>query len=276
MGVKGAMTSLNVILPVYDAFNSYVPFVHALKIAYASRGELEIVDVRNENEVVEQIGVRFLLEKWGILPEGSQRSDVQAAGLRIKKIIRKGDKRKEILKRLNRHSHDLMVVGSDTRYGIMGLFKRNLVEKIATNCNNPILFIPGNAKNFVAQETGAVVLNTIVIAAADSSSFAYAGKLISKLEVLFPLISPRLISVVSNKNSGTQLELNGFKCSEIESTGSMRKTIIDTAKVQQADLLIIAAKSGNFFQRKMQLLTSLEVLSKSLCPVFFLPSKFCS
>ncbi|KMQ49894.1 hypothetical protein CHISP_3181 [Chitinispirillum alkaliphilum] len=91
-----ASAGLKVIHPVYDSQNSVQPFVHALKLALGSRGELEIIDVRSEAEVLEHIGVRATLERWGVLPAGSHRSNVENIGLKIKKIVREGNKKKRL------------------------------------------------------------------------------------------------------------------------------------------------------------------------------------
>ena len=76
---------LSVVFPVYDNCNCFLPFAHALKIAYQSGGELEIIDARDQREAAEQIGVRDLLERWGILKSHSDKSDVINAGLRVKR-----------------------------------------------------------------------------------------------------------------------------------------------------------------------------------------------
>ena len=74
---------LLVCFPVYDSYSCYLAFAHALKLLI-NRGELEIVDVRNQREDTEQIGVRVLLERWGILKSHSSKSDVINAGLKVK------------------------------------------------------------------------------------------------------------------------------------------------------------------------------------------------
>lgn len=208
--------SLSVIFPVYDNYNCFLPFAHALKIAYQSRGELEIVDVRNQREDAEPIGVRVLLERWGILKPHSSKSDVHNAGLKVKKIIRSGNMQKEIMHRLKAHYHDLMVIGSSLQSGFMPSIGQNLLKKIMANYNSPVLFIPSESKSFVKIESGETVLNNIVITADDLFTLKSALGTVRMFKRLFPMMEPQVTRVMdANQKSVESIYYNGIQYREI-------------------------------------------------------------
>ena len=55
-------STLRVLLAIHDNQVARMPFVHALRLAYAAKGELEIVDVRSSHERMDAVGVREYLE----------------------------------------------------------------------------------------------------------------------------------------------------------------------------------------------------------------------
>ena len=93
-GPEQKNTFSRILLAIHEQHIVKAPFVHALRCVCASKGELEIVDVRPPAQRSETIGVREYLERWGFLPPESKRSDVATIGLRIKKVIKEGNGRK--------------------------------------------------------------------------------------------------------------------------------------------------------------------------------------
>lgn len=265
-------TSLSVIFPVYDSYNCFLPFAHALKIAYQSGGELEIVDVRNEREDAEQIGVRVLLERWGILKSHSSKSDVIDAGLRVKKIIRGGNRQKEIMHRLNAHFHDLMVIGSSLQPGFLPFIGQNLLERILLNYHSPVLFIPSESKSFVKIESGEAVLNNIVINADDLFTLKSALRAVRMLKRLFPMIEPEVTRVISvNQKPIESYFYNGVRCQEIIKEGNRKDVLAGSVDTVCTDLIILAERKGNFFQSKFKVFNILNLLGNLTCPLFWIP-----
>lgn len=69
---------------------SEVAFVHALKLALASRGALTIFHFAYEAEAAGDAHefplVRETLTQWGLVPPGSPREAVGALGLQVRKV----------------------------------------------------------------------------------------------------------------------------------------------------------------------------------------------
>ncbi|HON11932.1 MAG: universal stress protein [Fibrobacter sp.] len=267
--LKTLVPSLSIILPVHQPDNSMMPFVHALKLAYASKGELEIVDVRREEEAIEHIGVRDLLEKWGILPGSSSRSDVGEIGLRIKKIVKTGNKKAEIIKRLKRHSHDILVIGTQSSSRIGTLLGRNLAEYLAVYFRRITLFIPSGARPFVDMGTGNVNLRNIVIPVESPSFFSLMTAQLKKILSLFPESNPRIIglkcgncfpepdpSLLENIHWETELHRE-----------SMAHSILSSARKHSADLIVMADNGRHTLLQKLIGNNTEQVLRYSECPV---------
>jgi len=264
--------SLSVIFPVYDNYNCLLPFAHALKIAYQSGGKLEIVDIRNQREGTEQIGVRVLLERWGVLKPHSCRSDVINAGLRVKKIIRSGSNKKEILHRLKAHFHDLMVIGTGLQSEVLPFIGQNLLEKILINYNSPVLFIPSESKSFVKIESGETVLNNIVITADDLFALKPALDTVRMLKRLFPVIEPQVTRIIGvNQKAVESYHYGGLHYREIIREENRDKILTDEMDAVCADLIILAERKGNFFQSRFKIFNILNLLSNLTCPLFWIP-----
>ena len=266
--------SLNVFFPVYDSYSCYLAFAHALKIAYQSGGELEIVDVRNQREDTEQIGVRVLLERWGILKSHSSKSDVINAGLKVKKIVRSGSGQKEIMHRLKAHFHDLMVIGTNLQSGFLPFTGQTILRKILLNSGSPVLLIPSESKSFVRTGNGEAVLNNIVITADDLHSLKSALDSVRRLKRLFPSIEPQVTRVMGvNQKPVESIYYSGLQYREIIREGNRNYVLTDLVDTACVDLIILAERKGNFFQGKFRISSILNLLSNLTCPLFFISEK---
>ena len=263
------VSPLSVILPIHESTNSIVPFVHALKLAYASKGELEIVDVRSEEEAIEHIGVREILEKWGVLPLSSSRSDVAKTGLRIKKIVKEGNKRGEIVKRLKRHAHDLLVIGTVNQSAIGTLFGRNLAEYLADYFRHTTLFLPSGARSFIDENTGNTTLQTILIPVENTAYLVHAFEVLKRILSLFPGVEPSIIGI----HVGSRFPDIPADCTtsfewktELYSQGVV-SSVLKAAQKYGADLIVMATNGRDSFSQKLVGSNTEKVLRSSPCPV---------
>jgi len=245
--------ALSIIIPIHEGSNSYQPFVHALKLAYASKGELEIVDVRDEQEATEHLGVRELLERWGVLPDNAHRSDVMDIGLKVKKVVKSGNKKKEIKKRLDRHPHDILVIGTDSKPGFGLPFGHDLAEYLAEYFNRTTLFIPSDSRPFINESTGKASLRKILVPVENTHSGNIALGKLSSLLHLFPECSPEVIAfhvgkifplLESSKIDGLNLR------TELKSE-SLIGSVLMAADKNDVDLIVMATKGRSSFQDKL-------------------------
>jgi nucleotide-binding universal stress UspA family protein len=264
------MQGISIIHPVHESGNMIRPFVHALKLALATKGELEIIDVRTEQEAMEHLGVRSYLERWGVLQPGSRRSDVAEAGIRVKKVVREGNKKQEILKRLRRHHHDILVIGTGKTDNGIFPFNRNLAEYLAEYFHQTTLFIPCDVQGFIAEASGRVDLATIILPVCGRDEFFRPSlNTIRRLMTFFPEIRPHLVAV----HTGTSFPpVDRGACAELPWSEELySETIVDSilnaAKKHKADLILMATNGRDTLAQKISGSNTEQVLRNAPCPV---------
>lgn len=273
-GDKHEAAGLRVIHPVYGAANTGAPFVHALKLAQVSRGEIEIVDVRSEEEALEHIGVRTILERWGVLPPGAHRGDLSAIGLKVKKVVREGDKRKEIVRRLDKHVHDLLVVGIEKKSALTNLFARNLAEYLAQYFAQATLFIPSGARSFVNERTGELSLNTILLPLADSSFFEASMKSLQHFLSFLPQNNKPTVVGLHSGVGFPKIKRPAAECiTWLETVRSepVVDAIVHAAEIYNADLIIMTTRGRCKFSQWVTGSITEQAVRFSPCPVMSVP-----
>lgn len=267
-------TALNIIHPVHQEHNVLQPFAHAVKLAQASKGALEIIDVRSKDKkTTETPSVRTLLEQWGVLPAQSTRSAVADLGLKVTKIIKSGNKKREITKRFNRHDHDILVIGTQPHKHLPRFFGTDLEELLAQYFNETTLFIPQRGRSFVHEKTGAVSIDCIVVPVAESTDCEPSFHLLKQLISLFPDLKPKVIGLhvgVTFPHVSPSL-LEGINWSEVVRPASISSSIIDVANAEKADLILMTTNGRDSLSQKIIGSNTEQVLRHAPCPLFAVP-----
>ncbi|MFP4012523.1 MAG: universal stress protein [Chitinispirillaceae bacterium] len=266
-------TGLKVIYPVYRADNTLVPFVHALKLAQVTQGEFEIVDVRSEEEALEHLGVRGVLEKWGVLPSGSHRSDLSQIGLKVKKVVKNGNKRREILRRLDKRPHDLMVLGVENHSSLSRIFSSDLSRSLCDHFPAATIFVPDNGRSFVDEETGRLNLNTILLPLADSSSYDFTMRYLDRFLTLLPGVKPTVIGLHSGTGFPKIKRPSPEKVHWLETvrSESVVDAIAHAAEIYNADLILMCTKGRYSLARKLAGTLTEKTVRSSPCPLLSIP-----
>lgn len=263
-------SGLRVIHPVYYANDLVYPFIHALKLAQASGGELEIVDVRTKPEATEYIGVRSVLEQWKVLPAGSFRSDVAQTGLRVKKVVREGNKRKVIERRFEKHQHDLMVLGvpdnQTNRFSFNGV-----AGHLAHSFGNMTLFVPSLGRAFVDEHTGEISLRTVLIPVADQIFYDAAVGALADLLRYLPISVENIIMLHTGNDFPPLQQNKQFKhqCREFLARKPLVDAIVNTSELQDVDLIVMATKGRSSIVQKFTGSNTEQVVRKLPCPLLY-------
>ncbi|MDR0306663.1 MAG: universal stress protein [Chitinispirillales bacterium] len=267
-GADQSSDGLKVIFPVYGETNLQAPFAHALKLAQASRGELEIVDVRDEEEATLHIGVRELLERWKILLPGAHRSDLEDIGLNIKKVVRSGNKRKEILRRMAKRTHDILVLGTE-KYSMFPFLFRNLSEKVAASFTETILYIPPDGKTIINEHTGQLTLRTILLPVKDKNSCAAALEHLKRLLSLFSPVKPAVIGLHAGVRFPAVGKPYSNTCQWLQTVRdeTLEDAILNSAKIYNPDLIIMPSRKKTKLTRFTKGTLIERVARQAKCPV---------
>ncbi|MBD3321832.1 MAG: hypothetical protein GF350_12120, partial [Chitinivibrionales bacterium] len=180
MSEDSSTARFSIILAIHQNADIASPFIHALSLASLYKGQFEIIDVR-VSRTGDDLSVRKTLEKWGMLPEDSARSDVGKVGIAVKKIVQKGNSHKNVGKRIAKRPHDLLVMGTDGRRSFSGLFGQDITGQLAQSYRQTTLYIPRDAKPFVDKYTGSVTLNRVLVPVARNPDPEKAVFLLIKL-----------------------------------------------------------------------------------------------
>jgi hypothetical protein len=246
-----------------------MPFVHALRLALEAKGELEIVDVRPHGKRNDAAGIREYLEMWGILGADSKRSDVASVGLRVKKIIKEGNPRRLLVKRLKRHPHDLLVVGTDSESNHGGIIAQSLATYLANYFRHTTLFIPSRARPFVDESTGNVFITRVVMPVETQVFFDPAAAELMKLLSYFSGSNVEVTAV----HAGTSFPRIDFPA---DPRISWKQEVVDqpvvdairmVADKNRADLVIMSTNGRDTITQKIIGSNTEQVLRNISCPL---------
>src|SRR5262249_2393331 len=146
----------NILHPSDFSEGSEVAFAHALKIALASRAQLNVLHVAAgaENQRTHAPSVRHMLERWGVLPPGSPRSAVPALGIQVRKVLtQQGDPVAAALAYLEQNRTDLVVLTTRRHDGRARRWTRSVAAPLTRGAGQLTLFIPAGLEGFVSAGT---------------------------------------------------------------------------------------------------------------------------
>lgn len=259
-----------VIHPIHGKDNLQTPFLHALSLVYALKGELEIIDVRGKGNRKTDLSIRNVFERWGKLPVNSERGDVEKAlDIRIKKIIKDGGPKKEIAKRLKRHEHDILVVGLHEHKGLGRLFGQDLVEYLIQYFRQTTLYLPVGTKPFVNRDSGEIVLKKIIIPIADEPSPDLSFQMLHRLLQLIPNQTPEVFGVHAGDEFPlvSALFLEDISWKEVLKNESVSQSIVGLANEVDADLIVMTTNGRDTLSQKVAGSITEQVLKDTPCPV---------
>ncbi len=263
------MEPLTIIHPIHDQDHYLVPFMHALGLADAFKGELEIVDVRGKHAQSE-ISIRKVFERWGKLPLHSQRGEVaNILGFHVKKIVKSGSSKKEIGNRLRRHPHDILVLGVTDQSGLHRWFGPHLVEYLVDYFRQTTLYVPIGTKPFVNKEDGNATIKKVIVPVAEIPSPEPSFQLLNRILDAIGGDTPEVVGLHVGDEfplvSAPSLE--GLNWKEVCMHGAVAKHIVSCAKEEDADCIVMTTNGRDTFKQKIMGSITEQVVHHAPCPV---------
>lgn len=274
------MPGLTILHPTDFSAASEQAFVHALRIALASQGELHILHVDGRHEQHSPWAayprVRESLIRWNLLPAGARREDVaDQLGVDVWKYRpRSGDRVKEIAKAAEELEVDLLVLASRCRSGFSRLLSTNVAESLLREAQLPTLVLPHERPGFVAEEDGSVCLRQILLpvdaGARGARAMAAAEWLIETLEL--PAGAAEWLHVGSPGDLPVRSEgLESWSWNERAEEGEVVETIVSRARDSQASVIVMATDGHDGVRDTLFGSTVEQVLRQTPCPVLAVP-----
>lgn len=260
---------------------SDVAFVHALKLALASRGELTIFHFTDgaeaESDVHGSSRVRKTLRQWHVIPPHSLASAEHDLGLRVRTVERGGsDPTDAILEYLGSHPADLMVLATHRRNGVARWLGREVAFPLAREAALIALFVPPRVDGFVDSSTGDVRLRRIVMPVDQDPHPRPAIEILPAIVGAFHegTVTVELLHV------GTAATMPRVQLPKVEGWtwttrvvhGDVVDEILGTAEAESADLLVLTTQGRLGFLDAVRGSTTERVVRGARCPVLAVPT----
>lgn len=257
---------------------SEVAFAHALKIALLRGASLDIMHVASEGltEWSELAGVRPMLERWGLLPPGSKRTDVAALGIHVKKVSALDqDPVRAVLGYLKSHPTDLIVLATRQQDGHVRWLQHSVGRPISEGAGAMTLFIPYGQQGFVSATDGSVSLANILVPIAGEPPAQPAIEAARRMAEELRL-SPGTVTVlyVGRASDCPPVQIpsqTAWTWNTLIREGDVVETIARAAEDTQAGLVIMATNGRDGFLDALRGSHSERVLNRLPCPLLNLP-----
>lgn len=268
----------SVLHPTDFSEGSRVAFHHALKVAMLTRSKLTLLHVASDDNSAWSHfpGIRETLERWGALPQGSDKAAVAKLGVEARKVVAsEGEPVDMVVNYLGKHPADLIVLATSQREGSVRWLGKSVSEPVVRKAGEMTLLIPGNAPGFVSAEDGSVKLSRILIPVAltphPAPAVNIAARLVQKLD------SPQGTFVLVHVGSSNTMpalrlpEVPGWTWEKELRSGEVIKNIIDTAKDHEVDLMVMSTDGRNGFLDGLRGSHSERVLRHGAMPLLTVP-----
>jgi nucleotide-binding universal stress UspA family protein len=270
----------SVLHPTDFSEGSLVAFHHALKTAMLARSMLTLLHVSTDKDKdlgwLDFPGVRETLERWEVLPKGSERSAVATLGINARKVVaHEGGPVDAVMRYLERHPTDLIVLSTSQREGHLRWLGKSVSGPVTRKSGEMTLLIPGDAKGFIGAEDGSVKLNKILIPIASTPrpepALHSAALLVRRLQ------APVGTFVVLHVGSSSAMpalrfpEVDGWNWKKASRTGEVIDGIVKTAQEQEVDLIVMSTDGRNGFLDGLRGSHSERVLRYGAAPLLTVP-----
>jgi nucleotide-binding universal stress UspA family protein len=267
----------SVLHPTDFSEGSLVAFHHALKTAMLARSSLTLLHVSSDNnpEWSDFPGIRETLERWGALPKGSEKSAVATLGIHAGKVVaNEGEPVEAVMRYLERHATDLIVLSTSQREGRLRWFGKSVSAPVTRKSGEMTLLIPGDSKGFVGED-GSVQLNKILIPVARTPRPEPA--LISAALLVQRLQAPQGTFIVLHMGTSNTMpalrfpEVDGWTWKKEQRSGDVIDGIVKTAREHEVDLIVMSTDGRNGFLDGVRGSHSERVLRHGAAPLLTIP-----
>lgn len=268
-----------VLHPTDFSEGSKIAFYHALKAALTARAKLTLLHVSSDDPRAAWSGfpgVRETLEKWGLLPPGSQKSAVAELGINVgKAVTQKKDPVDAVVYFLDEHPAELIVLATHQRQGAARWMSSSVAEPIARRAGEMTLFISGDSKGFVSASDGSVSLRNVIVPVAlkpdPQPALEAAARLVKSLGVDEGIFTLLHVGSEDSMPAVRPPEVDGWEWKRDVRQGEVIQTIIDASKDANADLIVMTTDGRNGFLDGLRGSHSERVLRLAGMPLLTVP-----
>ena len=258
---------------------SETAFAHALRAALMAQASLTILHVSPDRDAewMEFPGVRAALERWGLLPTNSRRSDVAKLGIDVKKVQAvHQDPVESVTAYLAAHATDLIVLATDQTRGGLPWLSRSVAVPVALASRQMTLFIPKGAKGFVSPEDGSISLTNILIPVTSTppaqAALQAAVRMAYRLNCQAGVFTVLHVGEDAHMPELHYSDMPGWRWDKVIKQGDVVDVICGTAEEIKADLIVMTTEGRHGFLDALRGSHSERVLHKASCPLLAIPA----
>jgi nucleotide-binding universal stress UspA family protein len=258
---------------------SEAAFAHALRTALMAQASLTILHVSPDRDAewMEFPGVRAALERWGLLPTNSQRSDVAKLGIDVKKIQAvHRDPVESVTSYLAAHAADLIVLATDQSKGGIPWLSRSVAVPVALASRQMTLFIPKGTTGFVSPQDGSISLTNILIPVTSTppaqAALQAAVRMAYRLNCHSGVFTVLHVGEEADMPKLHFSDMPGWRWDKVTKQGDVVDVICRTAEEIKADLIVMTTEGRHGFLDALRGSHSERVLHKAPCPLLAIPS----
>lgn len=259
---------------------SEAAFCHALKIALAAKGKLEIFHSADRSQITEWTdfpSVSDHLKNWQAIPQDGGYDAIADLGLHVKKLQAHGDDPlPHILKHFDHHQPDLVVVSTHQRRGLARWMHRAIAKPIAQASEGASLFVPRSTRGFVSADSGKVRLDSILIPVDSHPSPQRAVDVAVRLATLLGE-HERLTFTVLHAGVAEDMpqinlpERDNWQVIEHCTNGKPEDVILDGIEEFDADVVVMSTMGEKGFLDALRGSTTERIVRSAPCPVLAVP-----
>jgi nucleotide-binding universal stress UspA family protein len=264
----------NIVLPTDFSDGSATAFAHALRIVLATKGKLNLVHVADTASFDDGFPhLRHALALWKLMDENDPPAAVSKLGIKAAKItLEREAPLRGLLRFLEDHPTDLVVVATHGRDGIAHWLRGSIAENLSRTARVATLFIPSNARGFVDQWNGQLHLSRVLM------PIDYSPSPTEALDTVRAFIRSlnRPAACIELMHVGEVAPLFGGEDDAVFPvtlhSGDPVNAILATANEKQVDLIVMPTAGHHGFLDALRGSTTERVLRHAACPVLALPA----
>jgi nucleotide-binding universal stress UspA family protein len=257
-------------------------FAHALAVALCENAKLIVLHVGEtdkERRWTDFPSVRGTLGRWGLLDDASDRRSVfRDLDVRVKKVnLRKRRPLPALLDYIEEHPTDLIVLATEGREGLPRWIRPSMAEAIARRSRTMTLFVPGQARGFVADDAGCIVLGSILVpvdhrpdprAAVARAARAAAMSASAPVEIV-------VFHAGASDNAPKVTDPDYPFCtwSKVTKDGDIVEEILRSAEERAAGLIVMATEGHHGIFDALRGSVTEQVVRRAPCPVLAVPAR---
>jgi len=257
-------------------------FVHALRIALATKTKLYLLHVETGHESKWWLlpHVRYTLALWKLMTDDVTEKHPQVAieaelGIRVVKVsLDRQEPVHGILGFLDRHPTQLIVLATHGREGLPRWLHGSVAEVVSRRAATPTLFIAPSARGFVDQLSGQLRLRRVLVpidhAPAPSAPLNAIGEFVQLLTG--PDLAIHLLHVGTLAPAVQHASPAGVPVNVEVRQGDVVETILQTAAKIDADLIAMPTAGHHGILDALRGSTTERVLRHAPCPVLAMPA----